>query len=140
VLGGELYEAIEQMEILHDAPGPLGSAFLDGWYGYVHKDLRTVLGRDVNGAYSREYCGHGKLERCARALVRSLETALAHDSNREVYPVDEDRTSEDCQEEGLGDAQWCYDAIRHTAVGAITQPPIHWQDRPTFQQAVEIGR
>jgi hypothetical protein len=62
--------------------------------------------------------------------VRSLRGALAHDTDAELYP----RGS--C--EG-GDAQWCNDAIRATASGAITQPPIHWIDRPTFQQAVQIG-
>ena len=36
------------------------------------------------------------------------------------------------------DAQACADAIRFAAVGAITQPPIPWINRPTFQQAVEI--
>jgi hypothetical protein len=34
----------------------------------------------------------------------------------------------------------CNDAIRHRALGAITQPPIPWIDRPTFQQAVQVGR
>lgn len=28
-------------------PGPGGSAYLSGWYGYVHKDLRTLLERPV---------------------------------------------------------------------------------------------
>jgi hypothetical protein len=66
--------------------------------------------------------------------VRSLAEALEHDSDAELYPGQPD---DDCA--GLGDAQWCTDAVRHTATGAITQPPIHWQDRPTFQQAVEVG-
>jgi hypothetical protein len=35
-------------------------------------------------------------------------------------------------------AQWCHDAVRHSAVGVVTQPPTHWTDRPTFQQAVEV--
>jgi hypothetical protein len=37
-----------------------------------------------------------------------------------------------------GDAQWCFDALRHRPLGGITQPFIHWINRPTFQQAVEI--
>ncbi len=31
-----------------------------------------------------------------------------------------------------------FDAILHFAVGAITQPLIDWQNRPTFQQVVEV--
>lgn len=47
---------------------------------------------------------------------------------RDLYPGGK------CSE---GSAQWCHDAIRHTVVGAIGQPPIHWVNRPTFQQVVE---
>ena len=40
----------------------LGSAWQHGWYGYVIKDLRTLLGRPVRGRYSRLYCGGGQPE------------------------------------------------------------------------------
>lgn len=128
-LGGPLYGAILDVMGLHDAPGPVGSAFFDGWYGYVNKDLRMVLGDEVKGRFSRTYCGGGSLAKCRRVLVKSLAKALAHSSDAELYP------GEPC--EG-GDAQWCHDSIRHSATGAITQPPIHWVDRPTFQQVVQI--
>ena len=133
-LGGDLYESIQSMLKIHDAPGALGSAFQDGWYGYVSKDLRTLLGKPVKGRYSRVYCGRGRLGRCRQALVRSLAKALAHDSDAEIYPGQPDSNCE------IGDAQVCTDAIRHRATGAITQPAIPWIDRPTFQQVVEIGR
>jgi hypothetical protein len=128
-LGSKAYDAMKSMIGLHDAPGPIGSAFISGWYGYVDKDLRTILGDDVRGRFSRTYCGGGSPAKCRTALVESLATALGHTSDAELYPVDP------C--EG-GDAQWCHDAVRHRATGAITQPPIHWIDRPTFQQAVQI--
>jgi hypothetical protein len=130
-LGGGLFEAIQHVVGLHDAPGPGGSSFITGWYGYVDKDLRTILDHDVRQPFSREYCGDGRLKACGKALVRSLEAALAHDSDAELYP------DGPCDR---GDAQWCNDAVEHSASGAITQPPIHWIDRPTFQQAVQIGR
>jgi hypothetical protein len=37
-------------------------------------------------------------------------------------------------------SQWCYDAVRHRPVGAINQPLIHWINRPTFQQVVEVQK
>ena len=43
----------------------LGSAYQGAWYGYVRKDLRTVLGRKVKGRYSMRYCGGGKLQASA---------------------------------------------------------------------------
>ena len=129
-LGGKLFDALENMIAFHDAPGPVGSAFYGGWYGYVNKDLRTILGDPVRGKFSRVYCGGGSISKCRKALVKSLKQALAHTTDAELYP------GGPC--EG-GDAQWCNDAVRHTATGAITQPPIHWINRPTFQQVVQIG-
>ena len=38
----------------------LGSAYQGSWYGFVRKDLRTVLGRNVRGRYAREFCGRGR--------------------------------------------------------------------------------
>ncbi len=130
-LGTKLYDAIVRVVGLHDAPGPMGSAFITGWYGYVNKDLRTILGRRVRGEFSRPYCGGGSLAKCRRALVGSLSDALGHTSDAELYP--------DGPCEG-GDAQWCNDAVEQRPTGAITQPPIHWIDRPTFQQVVQIGK
>jgi acyl-homoserine lactone acylase PvdQ len=128
-IGDKMFDAMERMLSLHDAPGPIGSSFISGWYGYVNKDLRTILGDPVRGKFSRVYCGGGSVAKCRAALVRSLSNALGHDSDAELYP--------DGACEG-GDAQWCHDAVRHTATGAITQPPIHWINRPTFQQVVQI--
>ena len=34
--------------------------------------------------------------------------------------------------------QLCFDSIWMRALGAAQQPVIHWINRPTFQQAVEI--
>ncbi len=130
-LGRGLFDAIEAVVAFHDAPGPIGSAFISGWYGYVNKDLRTLLGEPVKGRFSRPYCGNGRLKACARSLAGSLSEALEHSSDAELYP------GGPCEK---GDAQWCHDAIRHRPTGAITQPPIHWVDRPTFQQAVQIGK
>ena len=112
----------------------LGSAFDHGWYGYVQKDLRDLLGIQVRGAYSRIYCGKGKAGACRDALLASLKEALAHDSDAELYP------DGGCTEFGdiSADAQACADTIHHRALGAITIPPVPWVNRPTFQQAVQI--
>jgi len=107
----------------HDAPGRIGSAFNSSSYGYVHKDLRDLLGANVQGPYSRVYCGNGNVGACRTALLNSLSDALQHTSNDELYG---------------GQTQAAHDAIGFSAVGAITQPNIPWVNRPTFQQAVQI--
>jgi hypothetical protein len=45
-----------------------------------------------------------------------------------------------CQDAGKAGDQWCYDAIPQRPTGGATQPLIHWINRRTYQQAVEIGR
>jgi acyl-homoserine lactone acylase PvdQ len=135
-LGQKGFDAVHSM-IAFDDPDRnehLGSAFDGGWYGYVQKDLRTLLGDHVRGRYSRVYCGHGSLGACRQDLLRSLDGALAHDSDAEIYP------------EGpctlLGNisatAQACSDLIHFRALGAVTQPDVPWVNRPTFQQTVKI--
>jgi DNA-binding HxlR family transcriptional regulator len=135
-LGRKLFEAIEAMREIDDSPHKpgdnQGSAYNGGWYGYVEKDLRTILDKKVRGHYSRIYCGKGDLDRCRAALIGSLERAVA-------IPYEEVYADADEECEG-GDRQWCYDAVEFTSTGGITQPPFHWINRPTFQQVVEPGR
>ena len=61
VIGKDMVERVRSLLPFDDPPGPGGSAYFGGWYGYVEKDLRTLLGRPVRGRYSRRYCGRGSL-------------------------------------------------------------------------------
>ena len=131
-LGADVFGRINAINEVDNAPNNhgshLGSAYDDGWYGYISKDLRQVLGDRVRGRYSRTYCGGGSRAACQALLRRTLKQALAM-SREQVYPGDGQ-----CDQ---GD-QWCWDAVYHRALGGVTQPLIHWINRPTFQQAVEI--
>jgi acyl-homoserine lactone acylase PvdQ len=67
---------------LVDDPTGLGSRsgspttqFIGGRTWYVHKDLRTLLGRKVRGKYSNRYCGRGRLAPCKAALWAAIEQA-----------------------------------------------------------------
>ncbi|MEU5931427.1 penicillin acylase family protein [Micromonospora sp. NPDC047187] len=105
-----------------------GSSFQYGWWGYVDKDLRTVLGDPVAGGLGRAYCGNGNLGACRQALLDALGQAAAVPTNT-VYPGDKS-----C---GAGD-QWCADSIAQSGLGGITHPVIAWQNRPTYQQVVSF--
>jgi len=47
----------------------------EGWHIYMDKDLRSLLGRPVKGAYQTRYCGNGDLAACRDALWAALQAA-----------------------------------------------------------------
>lgn len=110
----------------------LGSAYQEGWYGYVKKDLDTILKNKVEEPYARTFCGKGDRAACRTALRQSLKAALAVPASQ-LYSGD--ATCEKAKRDG---DQTCFDAVAFRALGGITQPLIPWINRPTYQQAVEI--
>lgn len=135
-LGDGLYGALTDSLATDESPaashGPSGahsgSAFQYGWWGFVDKDLRQVLGQPVKGPLARTYCGSGDPDSCRDALLTSLKQAVAQPAT-EVYPADDN-----CK----AGEQWCSDSIVHRPLGGIGQKAIHWQNRPTYQQVVEF--
>lgn len=117
---------------IHDAPGPLGSAFQNVVYGFVEKDLRSALGLKVKGAYSRVYCGKGKLSACSRLLASTLKQAAAT-SFEDLYGTEGCEFNTGTQ----ASPQMCGDAVNATDLTAAPVDEFHWINRPTFQQAVE---
>src|SRR5947207_7914635 len=105
-----------------------GSAFQFGWWGYVDKDIRAVLGDPVAGPLPRTFCGDGNLAACRQALLSTLGQAVAAPA-AQVYPADAFCSAGD---------QWCADAIVQSPLGGITDPVISWQNRPTYQQVVSF--
>ncbi|OZM72586.1 penicillin acylase [Amycolatopsis antarctica] len=105
-----------------------GSAYQFGWWGYLHKDLRSLLGDEVRAPMGTPYCGSGDLGACRQVLAGSLNAAVDQPI-AQVYPGDDT-----CE---AGD-QWCADALVHRALGGITQDEVSTQNRPTFQQVAEF--
>ncbi|WP_324788801.1 penicillin acylase family protein [Streptomyces sp. H51] len=134
-LGSDLYAAFGDNLPIDESPsaahGPTGShagsAFQYGWWSYVDKDIRAVLGESVQGPLAREYCGGGSLSSCRDILISTLKTAAGMTASQ-VYPGDDQCSAGD---------QWCADSIVHRTLGGIKHGKISWQNRPTFQQVVE---
>jgi acyl-homoserine lactone acylase PvdQ len=105
-----------------------GSSFQFGWWSYVDKDLRSVLGEPVQGGLAAPFCGGGSLAQCRQALLTSL-TQAATEPASQVYPGDADCAAGN---------QWCADSIIQRPFGGITDGKITWQNRPTFQQVVQF--
>jgi acyl-homoserine lactone acylase PvdQ len=134
-LGAALYDQLVQAHGLDNDPNNdgahLGSAYQDGWYGYAYKDLSRILGRRMRAPYSKRYCGGGSRSRCRTLLEGALSQAIGT-RPAALY------ADPDCTAAGKRDDQACFDAIEFRATGAVTQPMIGWQNRPTYQQADEI--
>lgn len=125
--GGQQLTANGAVGSSNEAQPHKGSSFQFGWWGYVSKDLRAVLGQSVADPLPVTYCGGGSLSACRSALLSSLTQAGAEAAST-VYPGDSTCSAGD---------QWCADSIIQDPLGGITDSPTNWQNRPTFQQVVE---
>ncbi|MDX3754599.1 MULTISPECIES: penicillin acylase family protein [Streptomyces] len=134
-LGTDLYTAFSSNLPIDESPsaahGPTGahagSSFQYGWWSYVDKDIRAVLGESVQGGLSQKYCGGGTLSACRDTLISTLKTAAGLTA-AQVYPGDDQCSAGD---------QWCADSIVQRTLGGIKHGKITWQNRPTYQQVVE---
>ncbi|WP_316739865.1 penicillin acylase family protein [Streptomyces sp. MK7] len=135
-LGSDLYTAFTGNLPIDEAPsaghGPTGahagSSFQYGWWSYVDKDIRAVLGEPVPGPLAQKYCGGGGLSGCRDVLLGTLKQAAGMTA-AQVYPGDDQCSAGD---------QWCADSIAQRPLGGIKHYRISWQNRPTYQQVVEF--
>ncbi|HYI74920.1 MAG TPA: penicillin acylase family protein, partial [Gaiellaceae bacterium] len=122
---GPLVPRLAALNARSDDAGPGGSAYISGWYGYVEKDLRALLGREVRGPYSRRYCGAGVLAACRDALWAALDAAAAELEKAQ----------------GPAPSSWRADAtaerIRFTS--GVLPDTMRWTNRPTFQQLMSFS-
>ncbi len=105
----------------------IGDAFDDSFYGQPNKDLRQVLGMAVIDPWSRTYCGNGVLADCRTALWNAMSQAAA-DLQTEFNSPNVSAWKRLVTDED----------VRHTTVGITGVPAIHWINRPTFQQVVQL--
>jgi len=119
---GPLTDRLAELLPRDDAPSSGGSSFLYGWYGYLDKDLRSLLGTPVRGAFSIRYCGAGDPRACRNALWAALDTAA-----KELEA-----------KQGADPSLWRADATAERIVfspGILTDT-MRWANRPTFQQVL----
>jgi acyl-homoserine lactone acylase PvdQ len=106
-----------------DSPSSGGSSYGGGWYGYVYKDLKSLLGESVTQPYSRKYCGNGDLTTCRESLWAAIQTAA------------EKLTTE----QGSNMKAWRAAKVRITfPPGLLPSYTMRWTNRSTFQQVIEF--
>jgi acyl-homoserine lactone acylase PvdQ len=104
---------------------PPGGQF-GGWHMYMSKDLRTLLGKKVEGRFANRYCGNGDLTACRAALWAALEAAGA-----ELEAL-----------QGPDPNAWRADAVRERIDFAPGLLPytMRYTNRPSgIQQLIEFG-
>ena len=112
---------------INDPPqNHIGSAFEATVAGQLDKDLRQVLGRPVSGPFHRTYCGGGDLDTCRQVLWGSLAQAATVLENETGSP------DPAAWNRAVADDELHFEPL----VAEI--PPIPWQNRPTFQQVVQL--
>jgi acyl-homoserine lactone acylase PvdQ len=102
-----------------------GSSYGSGWYGYVDKDLRTLLDRSVPGKFQTRFCGAGDLAACRDSLWQALKAA-----------GDQLLTQQGTNDPTLWRSDATAERIRFGAAFPIT---MRWTNRPTFQQAISYS-
>jgi acyl-homoserine lactone acylase PvdQ len=119
---GPLTPRLEALVSVDDKSNPGGSAWDDGWYGYVDKDLRTLLGEPVRGAFNERYCGRGVLSTCAAELWQEVDAAA----------------NALAAQQGPDPFAWRASALpeRIRFTPGLLSATMRWTNRPTFQQVV----
>jgi acyl-homoserine lactone acylase PvdQ len=128
VLGAGPDGLLDDLALLVPRDEPLdssGSSFLAGWWSYVDKDLRTLLGRSVMGQYGTRFCGRGIVAACATSLWAALDAAAA-----ELEAA-----------QGPDASAWRADATaeRIQFAPGILPRTMRGSNKPTFQQVVSFA-
>jgi hypothetical protein len=119
---GPLTDTLARLITISNDPSSSGSAFGSGWYGYVSKDLRTELGINVRGRFSRRYCGNGSLKACRKSLWAAIQAAAV-----------KLRASQ-----GPSPQMWSSPAVRISFIPGVIPFTMQWTNRSTFQQVIEF--
>jgi acyl-homoserine lactone acylase PvdQ len=69
---GPLANQLASLQSRFNAP-PGGQS--SGWYQYMDRDLRRLMGLRVRDPFRNRYCGRGNLRRCRDSLWRAIEAA-----------------------------------------------------------------
>jgi hypothetical protein len=121
---GDLVEALDDIRDLggnHDAGS--GSVSSPPGASFVDKDLRTLLGKQVEGEYNLSYCGNGSLENCRDSL----------------WQVVEDVSQELASEYGGDPDTWLREGHRLGFEPGLIPDTFRATNRPTFQQVIEFA-
>lgn len=89
----------------------------------VDKDLRTLLGHDVEGPFNLSYCGAGDLDACREALWTAIDDTVA----------------ELAVELGDDPTTWLREGQLQSFTPGLIPTTFRATNRPTYQQVLEFA-
>lgn len=116
---GELTDELDDIRSLGGNP----SSSVQPGASFVDKDLRTLLGREVEGKFNFSYCGNGGLEACRDSLWEVIEQV--------AQTLAADR--------GPDPATWLKEGQRAGFAPGLIPDTFRAVNRPTFQQVLEFA-
>jgi hypothetical protein len=127
---GPLVDRLARLVPRDDRAAADGSAYGAGWYGYVERDLRALLGQRVERSFAPGFCGNGprapemgQLAACQASLWAALEAA----------------GSDLAAAQGPDPAAWRADATaERIRFGTFMSSTMRFANRPTFQQVMSF--
>ena len=126
----------------YNGGGHLGSAYDGGWEGSTLKALDQFNGASVAQPFSpvvsAKLCGSSGLSGCGPALDAALESTYQALVKANGGSTNVAAWTQDANTVATGLTMPEYDNIQFRLLGAIPQPNIPWQNRPTFQQVVSF--
>jgi hypothetical protein len=115
---GDLTQALDDIRNLGGSPSSgsqSGASLLD-------KDLRTLLGMDVQGKFNLSYCGNGFIDDCRTSL----------------WQVVDQISQELAAEWGEDPSTWLKEGARLSFAPGLIPDTFRATNRPTFQQVLEF--
>jgi acyl-homoserine lactone acylase PvdQ len=119
---GSLLPEFESIAAPDNPPNSEGSSFDGGWYGYVYKDLNSLLGHTPAQPYSRQYCGNGSLAACRTSLWAAIQGAAEQLERTQGFHI----------------KRWRAPKVRIEFLPGLLPFTMSWTNRSTFQQVIEF--
>lgn len=120
----------------YDAPRAQGSAYQEGWFQHMYRVFGMALGEEAH-PYRVLRCGDGTEAGCRLKVLAALAQAVSDLGGIQNFQ-NWDGTQLANAKNRAGATVEDYDSVEHTAISLYAVPAIHWLNRPTFQQLVQV--
>lgn len=121
-----------------DAPRAQGSAYEFGWYAVMYRMLQTVLNVPGHTNYQTLKCaGTGDATDCRNAVLAALDSAISQLGGISNMAKWDGTQLPNMQGVSKATVE-AYDEIRPTDFSTLPAEPLPWENRPSYQQVIEI--